>query len=203
MNLSNLVQFHYVMFHLFLLYGQCDHASSKAVREYWTSSRTRSPGGFAKMMGVFWMSGPGGSSLPSWNYKWNGVTTQSYQQSTNPDTITASNALFVLPVVLLVGILYPDWDRTDFVPEVQDLYLHVVASFCVPARTSRADCGRTLTCRYLTLLDSLVYQQHEASQGWKPCLSSGEVKILISLNYLIETTILSCSNIVTICFVDV
>jgi len=30
------------------------------------TERTLSPGGFARIMGVFWMRGPGGSSLPSW-----------------------------------------------------------------------------------------------------------------------------------------
>lgn len=49
-----------------------------------------------------------------------------------------------LPVVLLVGI--PDLYSvpTNFVQEVQLLYLVFVSSF-VPARTCRADCGRILT----------------------------------------------------------
>lgn len=54
--------------------------------------------------------------------------------------------VFVSPFVLSVDIRDLDWDQTDFVPEVH-LFLPGVASFCVPARTYRADCGRTLTCR--------------------------------------------------------
>lgn len=38
--------------------------STKEIKE-----QTLSPGGFARMIGVFWMSGAGGSSLPSWGEK--------------------------------------------------------------------------------------------------------------------------------------
>ncbi len=68
---------------------------------------------------------------------------------------TQTALMYVLPFVLSVGILDPDWDRTDFGPEVQHLCPPGVASSCVPARTSRADCDRTLTCRYSP--DSLTY----------------------------------------------
>lgn len=55
--------------------------------------------------------------------------------------------VFVLPFSLWAGILYRGWVRTDFGPEVQHLCHPGVASSCVPDRTSRADCGRTPTCR--------------------------------------------------------
>lgn len=50
-----------------------------------------------------------------------------------------------LPAVLLVGILDLYSVQINFVQEVQLLYLPVVVSSFVPARTCRADCGRILT----------------------------------------------------------
>lgn len=52
---------------------------------------------------------------------------------------------WVLPGVLSVGILDPDLAQTGFGPAVKHLVLPGVFSACVPGRTSRADCGRTLT----------------------------------------------------------
>lgn len=63
-------------------------------------------------------------------------------------TETSLMCVFVLLFVLSVGILDPYLVRINFAPGVQHLCLPAVASSCVPARTSRADCGRTLTCRY-------------------------------------------------------
>ena len=94
--------------------------------------------------------------------------------------------VFVLPFALSAGILGHDWAQTDFDPEVQHLCLPGVVSSCVPARTSRADCGRTLTCRHSP--DSLTQnstrgEQQTASKRLDPSPSRGERNvILLSMN---------------------
>lgn len=55
-----------------------------------------------------------------------------------------------LPAVLLVGILDLYSVQINFVQEVQVLFLPVVVSSFVPARTCQADCGQILTFFKLT-----------------------------------------------------
>lgn len=120
-----------------------------------TGLRTRSPGGFASMMGVFWRSGPGGSSLPSY--------TMTEQSLSSTDKIKAGklphimdsgwrDIVFILTLPVALWVDSPDrgWGRTDFAPEDRHPCPHGAASSCGPVRTSRAGCGRTPTCRRLT-----------------------------------------------------
>lgn len=97
------------------------------------------------MMGVFWITGPGGSSLPSWRERsclGSGSTRIDVLAPRSRQTLMRA---LELPVVLSVGILDPYLAQIGFAPAVEHLVLPGVFSACVPDRTSRVDCGRTLT----------------------------------------------------------
>lgn len=112
-------------------------------------------------MGVFWIKGPGGSSLPSCSEEviiiilfitltckyvslsfFHSFIHSRLHKTTHPPTHKQTHSL---PFVLFVGILGHGWGQTGFGPEVQYLVPLAVASFAVLVRTYRAGYGRTLT----------------------------------------------------------